>query len=303
MKPFTQFKFAILTFMLVWGASIVVRGTLHRESLSESAFYTMKVSWSQEFDLVVAGDSRIARAVSPHRMAETLPGYRIGNLGFNANSLVHPAYLDYVADALDPQSHTRVIVLGVDPYELTPRSAEINGFVGFAAGPASGERPVEAAGWAQRVLQLSAPISLRKAAVPGVTHEHFGDRGFIATERDPIDESARLPRYRVKFDRNQVDPKLEERLFDAVESWTQRGVRVFGFWPPISPGLEQLERELSGFDQQAFAHEFTRRGGIWLSDLGSDYQTYDGEHLQLASAMRFSDALSASLAERLSDDR
>ena len=100
-----------------------------------------------------------------------------------------------------------------------------------------------------------------------MTHGHFGDLGFIAADRHPIDESAHLPRYRVKFDRNQVDPRL------------------------------------SGFDEEAFAREFTRRGGIWLSDLGSDYQTYDGEHLQLASALRFSDALSASLGERLSDDR
>jgi hypothetical protein len=67
--------------------------------------------------------------------------------------------------------------------------------------------------------------------------------------------------------------------------------------------LEELERELSGFDERAFVAEFTRRGGIWLSNLGVGYRTYDGEHLQLASALRFSDALGARLAERLSDDR
>ena len=303
MKPFTQFKLAILTFVLVWGASLWVRGSRGTESLSEDAFYTMKASWSQEFDLVIAGDSRIARAVSPARLSETLPGYRIGNLGFNANSLVYPAYLAYVGDTIDGGSATKVIVLGIDPYELTPRSTEINGFMEFAAAPGQAAQRFKASGWQQRVDDLTAPISPRKISVPGVTEEHFGHDGFIATERYPTDESARLPRYRVKFDRNQVDPELERRLFDAVESWTERGVQVFGFWPPISPGLEQLERELSGFDEQAFVAEFTRRGGIWLSDLGTGYQTYDGEHLELTSALRFSDALGAGLAERLSDDR
>ena len=78
---------------------------------------------------------------------------------------------------------------------------------------------------------------------------------------------------------------------------------MFGFRPPISRELEQLERELSGFDERAFIKEFSRLGGIWLSDLGTDYQTYDGEHLLVSSAARFSDALATRLTRELSIER
>jgi hypothetical protein len=67
--------------------------------------------------------------------------------------------------------------------------------------------------------------------------------------------------------------------------------------------LAQLEHELSGFERDAFIEEFTRRGGIWLDDLGADYQTYDGEHLLVTSAARFSDELAKRLRLELSEDR
>jgi hypothetical protein len=236
-------------------------------------------------------------------MEDVLPGYRIGNLGFNANSLVYQPYLQYVDDTLAPTSKKRVVVLGIDPYELTLRSTAINGYIEYARAPAPRDRRRAGVDWEQRLRNLVSPIPVRQVVVPGNTVEHFDDRGFIATQRYPIDESARLPRYRVKFDGNQVDPELTERLFEAVEAWTRRGVRVFGFEPPVSKGLDELEDELSGFEREAFVEEFTRRGGIWLSDLGIGYQTYDGEHLLLTSAADFSDTLAARLGRALSADR
>lgn len=303
MKPLTQLRIALLTFVVLWLGTLWLRGPLRVESLSERAFYAAKVSWWHRFDMVVAGDSRVARAVSPQRMEAVLPGYRIGNLGFNANSLVYAPYLRYVDDSLAAKSKRRVVVIGVAPYELTPRSAEINGYIEYARAPAPRDRPRVSHDFRQKLLELISPIPVRKLSVPGKTLEHFDGRGFIATQRYPVDESARLPRYRLKFDGNQVDQSLTELLFKAIETWSRRGVRVFGFEPPVSDGLQTLERELSGFEREAFQQEFTRRGGIWLSDLGSGYQTYDGEHLLVTSALRFSDALAARLERELSDER
>jgi hypothetical protein len=236
-------------------------------------------------------------------MESILPEYRIANLGFNANSLVYEPYLKYVEDVLVARRSKRVVVIGVDPFELTPRSTQLNGFIEYAGAPVPRDRRRNVADWEQKLDELLSPIPVRRITVPGETLEHFDDRGFIATQHYPVDESARIPRYRVKFDGNQVDPELLEVLFDTVEAWTGRGVRVFGFEPPISAQLARLERELSGFERDAFIEEFTRRGGIWLDDLGTNYQTYDGEHLLLASAARFSDALAKRLRRELHEER
>jgi hypothetical protein len=303
MKPSTQIKLSLLTFAVIWGFSLWARGPLRIETVSERAFYAQKLSWWHRFDLVIAGDSRVARALSPHRMESILPEYRIANLGFNANSLVYEPYLRYVDDTLAARRSTRVVVIGVDPYELTPRSTQHNGFIEYAGAPVPRDRRRNETDWEQKLRELLSPIPVRRITVPGETLEHFDDRGFIATQRYPIDELARVPRYRVKFDGNQVDPERFEVLFAAVEAWTARGVRVFGFEPPISTELAGLEQELSGFERDAFIEEFTRRGGIWLDDLGADYQTYDGEHLLLTSAARFSDELARRLRRELSEDR
>ena len=235
MSPATQTKIAIATFVVLSGAALATRASLRDDGLSKEAFYQLKRSWQGEFDLVVAGDSRVARGVSPRRMQRLLPETRIGNLGFDANSLVYRPYLDYVVSTLDPHSETRTIVLGVDPYELTPRSTEINGFIEYSRKP-SPKSPGARDG-AQAFWDALAPLQLRKMAVPGETRERFDDRGFIETDRIPVDETARLPRYRVKFDGNQVEAAQAKVLLDAVEQWSQQGIRVIGFAPPVSESL------------------------------------------------------------------
>ena len=298
MNPATQTKIAIATFFVLSASAFAVRVSLQREGLTKDAFYELKRSWQQQYDLVLAGDSRLARGVSPERMQRTLAETRIANLGFDANSLVYEPYLNYVEETLDPSSERRVIVLGVDPYELTPRSTTNNGFIEYSQRGAPGSS--EQTSPASVVRDGLAPLQVRKLVVPGETVELFDERGFIATDRTPIDETARLPRYRTKFDDNRVSVTYAQVLLDAVARWRRQGVQVFGFSPPISQGLAELERELSGFDQTWFIEEFERRGGVWISGLGENYQTYDGEHLVSNSAAKLSDRLATRLEAHFS---
>lgn len=300
MRRSTQIAIAVATFLGLLAVGAVYQSQSHESGLSEQAFYRHKIGWRGAFDLVVAGDSRVARGVSPARMQTVLEDHRIANLGFNANSLVYAPYLDHVEQALDPKSHTRAILIGVDPYELTPRSIANNGFIKYSqeAPAQSGELPKPTL--RERLRDAFSPLRLREAMVPGHTTEVFHEHGFIETDRFPIDESARLSRYRVKFDGNRVDRALTQVLFGAVERWSGQGIVVLGFEPPISSGLLAVELELSGFDRPWFVAEFERRGGSWLSDLGSSYQTYDGEHLTSESAERLSVRLAKAVAERSS---
>ncbi len=298
MRRSIQIAIAVATFGAALCVGALYRSCSHDDGLSEQDFYLHKMSWRGGFDLVIAGDSRVARGVSPEGMQPMLADHRIANLGFNANSLVYAPYLDHVEHALDPKSHKRAILIGVDPYELTPRSTKNNGFVEY-----SRKAPVQRGDpriptLRERVQEALSPLRIRNAAVLGETTEVFHDDGFIETDRSPIDESARLSRYRVKFEGNSVDRALAEVLFEAVERWSGQGIRVLGFEPPISRGLLAVELELSGFDRPWFVAEFERRGGLWVSDLGSGYQTYDGEHLTSESAAKLSAQLARAVDER-----
>ncbi len=106
-----------------------------------------------------------------------------------------------------------------------------------------------------------------------------------------------VQQYRDAFHDNRVRPVIVDNLLRHVRRWRAKGIRVYGFSPPIAQPILEVEQTCSGFDAAAFMEAFERVGGLWMPAGGTGYVTYDGSHLGRDEARRFSRTLAVQILE------
>ncbi len=292
MSPATRFLLAVLVAVAVLGGAPWWRGSDVPDAVQAARFYRTKALFRRQFDLVVAGDSRVARGVDPEAMRDVLGPIRIGNLGFDANSLVEPTYLAYLPTTLAEDAVEPTLVLGISPFALTPGSARRNGWLRFDAEA----RAVGPAAWMLGWEGLFAPLGLVERTGDADLQETYRPDGYLRTATPAHDPTARLARYRAKFDDNRVTSEATAVLLDAVQTWVARGIRVIAFRTEVGEPLRALEDARSGFDEARFRAAFEARGGVWRTLPDHGMRTYDGEHPVHAAAVRQSVALAEAIA-------
>ncbi len=308
-----RFLFDRMTITAVLAAVIVVGVGLRRRSdvrgISPAAFWPMKASWRHCADVVVAGDSRIYRAVSPAAMKAHLPDVRILNYGFSAAGYSQP-YIEAVEELLDPASKVKTIILGVSPFSLTPDAVADNGF--DDARRKLADRGFVSAAF-EPVLAFFEPMSLSDAwreLIGAAKNKHYyqryGRNGWIASTRVPPRPKRALKEYRRIFRGNRVSEDVTAGLLRAVSRWRRRGIRVFAFRVPSSAAMIELESSLSGFDEAKFVARFTAAGGVWIKMDQAGYHSYDGSHIHSNAAARIAPpnrcTLHSNDAAKLSED-
>ena len=298
MKPALDRTALVLTLAML----LICAGAWLRPStdggLPESQFIAQKVLWGPRFDMVLLGNSRVERGVSPAAMAEELPGLRIANMGM-AGCGLDAEYLMAADGVLDPSSKQPCIVIGVSPGALCESAVADNAFVA-----ARRQQPVElwlaanggpAVGW----FAPYTPLQMKRLAGRGhggeysARHADGWEAFFNVTSRGA---KGKLENYRRLFERDKVSPRMIAELLAQVREWTARGVRVYGFRPPAGVAMTALEDELSSFDEDVFANQFAAAGGAWLSFDAADYEAPDNSHLGADEAERFSRELGGMLA-------
>ncbi|TAE56481.1 MAG: hypothetical protein EAZ89_04655, partial [Bacteroidetes bacterium] len=105
--------------------------------------------------------------------------------------------------------------------------------------------------------------------------------------------------YRRELEQEQVSPLRVQQLLAKVPVWRARGLRVFAFRPPSTPAMEALEDELSQLNYKDLARDLTAAGVIWIETRSEPYRSYDGSHLDAASAERFSEELGGRIEKSL----
>jgi hypothetical protein len=268
------------------------------EGMPRELYWAKKIAWPAQFDLVVTGDSRVLIDVSPAAMGEVLPALRIGNFAFEGNGY-SADYLVAIENLLEPGGR-RIIVLGITPVSLTPLSERSSNFkwlrekhaveLGLQTG--LGEIPYffRPCAWVQ---------SFAETGWLGEEDIYHAD-GWVSSSLVPEQPEASLDPYRTEaFAGNKVSPRIVDGLLQVVERWTEEGYLVFGFRPPTTVALFEVELELSGFEESAFVYRFRQAGGIWLPFPHGFYPSYDGSHLSDYAAVDFSRDLAGKIGEIL----
>jgi len=269
-------------------AATIAFGPSDVSGVYPAKFWLDKAHWRAMADVVLAGDSRTYRALSPAHMSHILGNIRILNFGF-ASVGYSPQYLAAIQEVLDPVSPRKVVVLGVTPYSLTPKASRRNDFTENRLRPPRSTLddiliPV--------VFRLE-PMSLRKIPLPfvGASHyyEEFHPDGWVASRRVPERPGEAVGIYNGIFKGNTVDPRIQEGLVDQVGRWSRSGIRVYAFRPPTCQEMIDVENKRSGFDERALAAQFEAAGGTWLNADQTAYHTYDGSHLRRDAALTLSE--------------
>ncbi len=262
--------------------------------ISSTYLWNLKVHWSACADVVVAGDSRVYCGVSPSAMSKFLPAVRIKNFGFGAVPYTRE-YLSAIHNVLDPQSRSKIILLGITPHSFSAHALRKNGFDYYRKNLI---RRFSTDQYFGDLLNFVMPLSfdelsqiiLRKDTGPQFRLKCHPD-GWVATIKIPEDPREALAGLDKRYDDQQVIPNLVQNLVTTVANWRRQGIAVYAFRPPTTPEVFDRENRLMGFNHDAFVREFQAAGGTWIDTDLKNYRSFDGSHLRVESAVRLSENL------------
>ena len=269
---------------------------------AQTEFFINKIHSDRTYDLVVVGDSRALRGISPEEMEDVLGDLSVLNYSFHAGGLNNEMY-DAAQTRLDPDSGERIILLAVTSLSLMPfkeaneqyheyKAKPVDQVLLYRHAPALAKmfQPLEASVFIRRWLSLKPPLILSQT---------FHESGWIESSRTPDNVYEDLDDYGRRIRNFRVSRRLIGDLADRVRLWSDQGVRVFGFFPPAMPARTALEDSILGFSPPEFIETFESAGGVWLDIENTGYHVYDGSHLDATSARKLSRTVARDIAARL----
>lgn len=270
--------------------------------LPEELFWMRKMQWRQQFDVVVAGDSRVYRDVAPNAMSRALPGLRIANYGFSGGGYA-PEFLDATRRLLDPKCKKPIIVLGLTPHSLTGKAEAKNGFLDNGnMDPFAKLALLRLPGpflFLSRYSQEESKMLFVRHAPPVVYYSEFREDGWVRSAKKPESRQEAIPQYRIMFaEGNSVSEHIVSRVMRRIRKWTAQGIAVYALRMPASPEMMKLENEMSGYRERDIAARVAKAGGMWLTFDYAEYHSYDGSHLTGEAAEAFSYDLASAIARR-----
>ncbi|HEY8964575.1 MAG TPA: hypothetical protein VIN59_08965 [Alphaproteobacteria bacterium] len=289
----------LLTAAVLMASAMIMNVVWPDESIDaqkrEDAYWLHKVHGykAASANIVLSGDSRVYRGLSPAVFEQTLIGMKTINFGFSSGG--HNPIIFAEIDRLLKTGGARAVVLGITPWSLTSKAQENAQFVDYKRKHESVDETK--LGHILRPLSFAHVKNIAQGKVEKKSSsftQDFREDGWVRSDdamRNPI---AALSSYAHLFDGNKVDPTVIAVILAQVSTWHDRGIAVIGYRPPTSAAMVKLENEASGYNEALFAAEFRKAGGFWV-DLPDSFETYDGSHLTPESAEKLSKVLAEAI--------
>jgi hypothetical protein len=125
--------------------------------------------------------------------------------------------------------------------------------------------------------------------------------GYVESEKFPADTMEAIPSYTKDFTNYKVTPENLSDLFKQVKKWTDSGIIVAGFTPPVSQPMQMLEDTLGLFDITTIKTGFEKASGYWIDIEPTQYKTYDGSHLTIESAKQLTNTVGNEIEKLISN--
>jgi hypothetical protein len=250
-------------------------------------YWLIKAKNPNKYNIIVLGDSRIYRGISPYTLEEQLQGMKAFNLGFSSGGL-NKEMFKAAEKMLDKDSPHKILLLGVTPWALTDESAQNVLFRQESHRPWSAvvER-IYLYDYIVDFYPYEFVTALKNRAKSKVKYDSkYHDNGWVSSRKIPEDTTEALQPYQEQLEQFKTSQILTNELVDQVRQWNKEGIKVYAFRPPTTQAMQDLEQRLSGFDQEAFITAFEQAGGVWINLDRSQYHSYDGSHLNDTSAVR-----------------
>lgn len=272
------------------------------DKINNDKLWITKVHATKKYNVIVAGDSRIYRGISPEKMEEKLNDQSVLNYGFSSGGLCG-IMLDEIGKRLETEEGIKTIVLGVTPHSFTPNARQ-NGHI-VREKKRTKEEILEYIYFAE-VKKIFSPTTLHQISdmLSGKTKtssyiQEYHKGGWVASDYKTRNPEYALESYQKVFDKNMP---LDENIFELMKKiteWNDSGILVIGFRPPTTDKMVNLEDSITGFDMKGFISRFEASGGYWYEAENASYISYDGSHLAKESALKLSENI-AEFIDRIS---
>lgn len=279
-----------LSFSAIIGLIIVL--TLPKpavNNIDEKAFWVKK-TFGTPAEVVVGGDSRAFRGINTELISE-LGDISAKNLGYSSAGL-SPEYLDFLESNVDTTGTKRLIIIAITPHSLTPKAfineqlldyqltSEFDRFVFKYFKPVLRLIP------SYNAAELKRYFFNNNEKI--ILEQDFTESGWVGTSRIPSDSTLALDSYQRVFINNQVLDENIKLMILKCQEIINKGYKILAFRPPTSVQMRNMEDSLSGFNEIAIKERLVKAGVRWLELDNSDFTTYDGSHLEKASANKLS---------------
>ena len=277
----------------------------NKEKYLRDQFWTQKTFASNRYDVVLMGDSRTYRGLSPAVMEEALPGMKVLNFGYS-NGGLNPVMFEAALEKLSANSANKVIVMGVSPNCITGYSQKNDQYLQVKNGP---REDIFEKLYLNKVLYYFSPVSpeeikeklIQKATDSYYTNEYFSN-GYVLSEKFPADSTEAIQSYISDYTNFKVEEQYVDILTEQVAEWSSKGIKVIGFRPPTTFAMRAVEDTLGHYNESLIKEKFCKAGGYWIDLYPGNFKTYDGSHLEKNSAILLSETVSKEIAKVLGNE-
>lgn len=286
----------ILAAILVGALSFVM--PKNKEKYLGDRFWAQKTFALDVYDIIIMGDSRTYRGVSPEIMEKKLPRTRILNFGYS-NGGLNSAIFAAAEKKLSVKYSKKVIVLGVSANCITDYTLKNEQF--WQEKNRHREDILERLYLDGILYHFSAttPKALRdylkKKPSPSYYLNEYHDDGYVESEKFPPDTMEAISSYINDYTHYKVDKQIVDDLINQVKEWNNKKITVIGFRPPTTVPMRALEDTMGLYNEAVISSRFKEAGGHWINLNPGDFKTYDGSHLDKASAIRLSEELATQI--------
>jgi len=299
----------IIVTLLIASVLIVVLSFVlpkNKEKYLHDRFWTQKTFAPAKYQVVVLGDSRVYRGISPEVMEMNLPGMKVLNFAYS-NGGLNPVMFKAAEEKLSEKSQKKIIVLGISPNCITAFSQKNEQFQQERTRPR--EDIFERLYLNGILYQFSATTPegirdlLKKKPSTSYYRNEYYSNGYVESEKFPVDTMESISSYTQDFTNYKVKLQYIERLAWQVNDWSSRGICVIGFRPPASTPMRTLEDSMGLYNETIISARFREAGGHWIELKANRYKTYDGSHLDRKSAIMLSNDLALEIKSMLSPEK
>jgi hypothetical protein len=274
------------------------------EKYLSELFWTRKTFAPAKYNVVIMGDSRVYRGLSPEIMESHLPGLKVLNFAYSNGGLNQTMFVA-AEKKLAQNDKPKVIVMGISA----------NAISGYSAGNQQYQQELNRP--REEIFERIYFNPLRywfSATSPEKLKNHFSEtketafyrnkyfmNGYVESEKFPADTMEAIPSYTKDFTNYKVTPENLSDLFKQVKKWTDSGIIVAGFTPPVSQPMQMLEDTLGLFDITTIKTGFEKASGYWIDIEPTQYKTYDGSHLTIESAKQLTNTVGNEIEKLISN--
>ncbi|HOO83534.1 MAG TPA: hypothetical protein PLS94_03140 [Prolixibacteraceae bacterium] len=257
-------------------------------------FWSRKTLSKQKYNMVIMGDSRVYRGVSPQIMQKHLPQLKILNFGYS-NGGLNPTMFNAAEQKLATTSSSKIIVMGITANSISAYTEKNLQYTQELTRPR--EEVIERL-YFSPIKYWFSPVTPQILKTwlfepPPVSYyiNEYHLNGYVRSEKFPVDTMEAIPSYVKDFTNYKVDGEKLEALYKQVSEWNKKGIVVVGFRPPISYPMCMLEDTMGLYNEAEIEANMNKAGAHWLKLDCTRFKTYDGSHLDEYSAVQLSDTL------------